>query len=446
MTKTFNALINKLWGLFVIGCKRHCDIFRIIIANGVWQSDTKIASQARNDGESSGLLRKLAMTERRFAMTVGIIALLLINNVLYTHAQSYSSVKMEELGGEIPADCLPSTNSIFNCPTILKNKSLVVNYNQTHDISHLGISLFSDETKELLNLQVCNFIERMMLELVLETSTENLMHKLDRLKLSITKNGLPYGDARFTSITNVLDELQLPAQFSIMREDDKFAAVWKYNQDDQFVFSFPASRELIFGTDKKESDDLLNRMLFGSGRLCNETNSASAGVATEANMSFDREKNIYTSKGVEFMMAAINSNTYYQKKGNAFELLFEKDFPAESFTNLVMNNMGNLNHKLHVTHRMYGNFSPDFDISLKEFLCYFQSDFNIYAAAFPDSKDTKQMKLTVILRNMEYNYLHLLVITAPVNNIFSQDGLLTAEFYSNIPQQSIRNLVGDMGK
>ena len=51
MTKTFNALINKLWGLFVIGCKRHCDIFRIIIANGVWQSDTKIASQARNDGE-----------------------------------------------------------------------------------------------------------------------------------------------------------------------------------------------------------------------------------------------------------------------------------------------------------------------------------------------------------------------------------------------------------
>jgi len=383
----------------------------------------------------------------RFCYIIVSLGLLLyVNNVSPTHAQTYSSVKLEELGDEIPASCLPSTNSIFNCPELLKKKSLVVNYNPAHEISHLGISLFSDETKELLNLQVCNFIERMMLELVLETSTENLMHKLDRQKLTLTKNGLPYGEVRFNSISNVLDELDLPAQFSILREDDKFAAIWKYNQDDQFVFTFPASRELIFGTDKKESDDLLNKTLFGSGRLCNETNSVSAEAVTEAHLSFDRAKNIYTNKGVEFMMAEINSNTYYQKKGNTFELLFEKDFPAESFTNLVMNNMGSLNHKLHVTHRMYGNFSPDFDITLKEFLCYFQGDFNMYAAAFPDSKDSKQMKLTVILRNMEYNYIHLLVITAPINNIFSQDGLLTAEFYSNIPQQNIRNLLGDVRK
>ena len=382
---------------------------------------------------------------RFYYMVVGLVTLLLMSNVSYSHAQSYSSVKMEELGGEMPADCLPSTNGIFNCPEILKNKSLVVNYNQAHEISHLGISLFSDETKELLNLQVCNFIERMMLELVLETSSENLMQKLDRLKLTLTKNGLPYGEVRFSSISNVLDELELPAQFSLLREDDKFAAVWNYNRDYQFVFTFPASRELIFGIDKKESDDILSKTLFGSGRLCNETNSVSAETVTEANLSFDRGKNIYTNKGVEFMLAMLNSNTYYQKKGNVFELLFEKEFPAESFTNLILKNMGNLNHKLHVTHRMYGNFSPDFDISLKEFLCYFQDDFNMYAAAFPDAKDSKQMKLTVILRNMEYNYIHLLIVTAPVNNIFSRDGQLTAEFYSNIPQQSIRNLIGDMG-
>jgi hypothetical protein len=186
-------------------------------------------------------------------------------------------------------------------------------------------------------------------------------------------------------------------------------------------------------------------MLFGSGKLCNGQNSASSETVSEANLAFDRDKNIFTKKGMEFMLAAINSNTYYQKAQNGFTLLFSKDFPAESFTNLVLENMGVMNHKLHVTHRMYGNFSPEFDISLNEFLCYFQEDFTIFTAAFPDSKNSRQLKLTAILRNKEYNYIHLLLITAPIDNIFSQNGLLTAEFYSNFPQQNIRNLIGDIG-
>jgi hypothetical protein len=227
------------------------------------------------------------MKARFSSLMVWIIALLFISNVTNTHAQTYSSAKMEELGSDIPADCLPSTNSIFDCPKIIKNKSLVVNFNQAHEISHLGISLFSDETKELLNLPVCNFIERMMLELVLETSTENLTHKLDRLKLTLTKNGLPYGEVRFPSISNVLEEIQMPAQFSILKEDDRYAAVWKYNREDQFVFTFPASHELIFGTDKKESDDILNKSLFENGRLCQGKNSATAAMMTEANLSLD---------------------------------------------------------------------------------------------------------------------------------------------------------------
>ena len=377
------------------------------------------------------------MTKKWFAL---LSICLLINN--YTYAQSYSSIRMEQLGGEIPVACLPSTDSIFDCPELLKNKSLVVNYNKTHDITHLGISLFSNEAKELLNLPVCNFIERMMLELVLEQSDENLTQKIDRLKLKLLKNGLTFGELGFTSLSNTLDEIQHPAQFNLMKEQDQFAAVWKYNQDDQFVFVFPASRYLIFGTDKKESDELLNKALFGKSQFCNNKSSLPGERTIEAELTYDQGKNIFTKKGGEFMMPVINANTYYEKTAETFTLLFSKDFPEESFLNLIMKNMGELNHKLHVTHRMYGNFSPDFDVSLKEFLCYFQDDFNFYTAV--TSPDSKQLKLTAILRNKEYNYIHLLLISTPVENIFRQNGQLTAEFYSNIPQQSIRSLIGDI--
>jgi hypothetical protein len=93
---------------------------------------------------------------------------------------------------------------------------------------------------------------------------------------------------------------------------------------------------------------------------------------------------------------------------------------------------------------MYGNFSPDFDISLKAFLCNFQDDYYFFTGVY--SPDSKQLKLTAILRNKDYNYIHLLLISAPVDNIFRQNGILTADFYSNIPQQSIRRLLGDIIK
>ena len=375
------------------------------------------------------------------------IIILLLFNVTVTWAQSYSSVKMEALVSEIPDSCLPQSDSIFNCHELMKEKSLVVNYNDNHEICHLGISLFSNETKELLNLPVCNFIERMMLELVTEQSAENFDQKLDRLKLSFSKNGSTFGELGFKSISDALDGIQLPAQFSLLREDDMFAAVWIYNRNDRFVFMFPASRELILGTDKKESDELLNRTLFRSGRRCSEKNYASLDIVSEADLTYNEENGIFTKKGVEFMLAIVNSNTYYQKtEEGAFDLLFSKDFPVESFTNMVLKNMVNMNHKLHVTHRMYGNFSPDFDMPFHEFLCYFQDEYNFYAgASFPDpKKDPNRIKLTAVLRNRDYTYSHLLLITTTVENIFSQDGLLTAEFYSNIPQQSVRSLLRDI--
>jgi len=381
-----------------------------------------------------------------YKQTILWIVVLLFTHITLTqvHAQTYSSIKIEELGSAIPADCLPSVDSIFNCPTLVKERSLVVNYNSNNEIIHLGISLFSNETKELLNLPVCNFIERMMLELILEETSEELIQKIDRSKMSISRNGVEFGNMNFTSLSNVLDEIQLPAQFSLMKEPDKFAAVWKYNQEDQLVFSFPASRDLIFGTDKKESDDILNKALFGSGKLCDENNTLSAinENIREADLTFNGEKNIFTKKGSEFILSILNSNTYYKKEKNVFELVFSKDFPEESFTNLILKNTVYLNHQLHVTHRMYGNFSPDFDVSLKEFLCFFHDDYDFFAAA--SRPEPQKLKLTVVMHSKDYNFIHLLMISSSLDNIFNQDGMLTAEFYSNIPQQSIRSLMGEL--
>jgi len=91
---------------------------------------------------------------------------------------------------------------------------------------------------------------------------------------------------------------------------------------------------------------------------------------------------------------------------------------------------------------MYGNFSPDFNISLKEMLCFFGDDYEVFTAV--TSNDAKELNMTAVLRSKDYNFVHLLLIKTPVDNIFLKDGMMTADFYSNIPQHSIKSLMGTL--
>ena len=362
--------------------------------------------------------------------------------VAFIQAQTYASMKMEEIGSEINRDCLPTVDSIFKCPEIINGKSLIVRYNQKQEVNHLGISLFSDETKKLINFPVCTFIERIMLELVLEKTDDDVKQKLDRYKINMTRNGVEYGNISFTSLIDVLAEIRNPVQFSLHKNREQFAAVWEFNQDNRFVVSFPASRDLIFGTDKKESDELLSNLLFEDHNPCGKDNTLASFEISDKDLLYDPAKNIFTKKGREFILQFITSNTYYKKTADSFELLFSEDYPEESLSNLIINDMGALNHTLHIIHRMYGNFSPHFDVSLHDFLCFFRDDFDVFTAV--SLADPKELKLTVVLNNKDYNYVHLLIINTTVENIFREEGVLNANFYSNIPQQSIKRLLDDV--
>jgi len=360
----------------------------------------------------------------------------------FMQAQTYSSLKLEEIGNEINKDCFPMEDSIFRCPEVIKGKSLIITYNQKQEVNHLGISLFSEETKRLINFPVCNFIERLMLELVLEKTIDDTKQTLDRYKIKLMKNGVAFGGFNFTSLSDVLAEIRNPVKFSLQKNQDQFAAFWEFNDDNQFVVSFPATRDLIFGTDKKESDELLSNQLFEERNPCGNEDNLTPDDVSEKDLLYDPTKNIFTKKGREFTLQFINSNTYYKKADDSFELLFSEDFPGESISNLIIKDMGNLNHHLHIVHRMYGHFSPAFDIPLHKFLCFFRGDYDIFTAV--SFTDPKELKLTVILNNKDYNYVHLLLINTPTENIFKNEGVLNANFYSNIPQQSIKSLIDDV--
>lgn len=362
------------------------------------------------------------------------ILLALFYTVGSLQAQIYTSQKLAEIGELIPKSCLPENDSIFNCPQIIQKKSLIISYNNKHEIKHLGISLFSPETKEMINLPVCNFIERMILELALQQSAKDVEARLQQSRVSLRKNGVEFNKGYFTSLNYTLDAMQNPIQFSI-RKDSCYAVYWKYENDDVLSMSFPVSRELIFGTDKKESDQITGESF--SHYDC-DTAVQEILTVNASDLQLQDNSDLYVREGSFYLANKINSDTYYQRSGNKYQLVLNSEYPAESLANLLVTKQGK-SLVLRITHHMYGGFTPEFSIPLSQFFCLFNTGFSTYCIF--NRLDLDRIQVSAVLRNNDFGYIHLLRIKTTSGQLFTDNGILTADFYSNIPQHNLKNLL-----
>jgi hypothetical protein len=353
-------------------------------------------------------------------------------------AQTFSCRKLAEIGELFPKTCLPSTDSIFNCPQIIKEKSFVVQYNTKNEIEHLGVSLFSPEAKEMINAPICNFIERLMLELLLQKNTAKVNKKMQEYGVHLEEKNSLSGNNTIPVIQTLLDKLQQPVRFSLQQQDVIYDARWQLEGGEIFILTFPASRELIFGTNKKESDKTLTELL--PENRCQKLLKNETPIQKNELESLFANTNIFIRKGDAFTLPELNSDTYYSQNATGkFNLVTDDRYPALFLKNILLIPTLETTLKLHIKHRMYGSFTPEFEIKPNDFTCFFQQDFDIYCHVDDTKQDT--LKATVILYNKMFNYMHLLSITTPVNTLFQKNGVLQAEFYSNIPQHNIKNLL-----
>jgi len=351
-------------------------------------------------------------------------------------AQTYASKKLTETGELFPKTCLPPSDSIFNCPQIIKGKSFVIQYNDKHEIEHLGVSLFSPEVKEMINAPVCNFIERVLLELLLQKSADDVNRKLEEYDVYLEEKSM-LSSGKTPSIQTLLDKLQQPVRFSLRQQDVTYYASWKLDNGEAFILTFPASRELIFGTNKKESDEMLSELL--PENRCHDIPKNYASVQKDELEAVPYNKDVFIRKGNAFTLAELNADTYYSQDASGnFHIVTDDNHPALYLKNLLLIPGLTTNLKLHIKHRMYGSFTPEFDIKPSDFICFFQPNYDIYCHV--DDSKPDALKATVILYNRMFSYMHLLSITTPVNALFQENAVLQAEFYSNIPQHNIKNL------
>jgi hypothetical protein len=364
-----------------------------------------------------------------------ILFLLLFCASVSVQAQNYASLRLQMLGEMMPAKSIPAKDSIFRCTKILQGKMFTVNYSETHEVEHLGVSLFSREMKELINSPVCNFIERIMLDLLLHEKQGKLQNKLDEFGITLANTGIRGEPVK--NLAKLLNAMKEPVQFRLNHNDKRYQALWFFEDSNGLEMIFPANRELIFGTNKKESDYQLNETL--SVQHCADSLATPYCFPETSLDSVHAETGFYVRRGSFFMLKQLNSERLCVKDtNNRFCPVVDAFYPEISLKNLLLTPQLLSTLKLHVKHRMYGGFTPEFTISLNDFTCFFQDECESYC--FAERTEKGLLEATLILHSSMYNYIHMLFITANPETLFQADGVLEAEFSTNIPQDNIKRM------
>lgn len=365
---------------------------------------------------------------------VAIILILLSSaSIMKEEHRAFASHKLEDMAKRLPLRDIPSVDTIMEVPEFIKGKAIVFNLNN-NKVVHMGLSLFSRETKEMIGTDICNFLERYFLELLLLRDKTSIIRKLTEDHIELLLNGQKFGAENFSSLQEVMQNICMPVNFSLFHKDQHAEAVWM-SVGMHLQMKFPLYRELIDGMDKKESDEGVYNLLRVA--VCDSIYDADDDVSYENLV--HKTGNVYVYKGETFMIKSLTSDRYYMEENGKYHLIFTPMYPEYSMNNLFLSYQNGAGKTLLVTHRQYGYFTPEFTIPLNNFLACFKNDFLV--ACHTGYNKQNELETIVVFKHKILNYIHLLRVHVNKEKLFINSPVLKADFYSNIPQHYISSLL-----
>ena len=348
--------------------------------------------------------------------------------------RQYVNRKLSQLAELIPEVKSIEQDTIIKSRLLPKNKSLVVRFNHQYKIEHLGVSLFSEETKKMLDETVCDFLERILLELLVQESTADVKRKMVEYHIDMKYNGQNFGSGNFVSIYKLLHDLTMPVEFRLTYENKHGLATWNLKGEKSISLLFPMSAELVKGMDKKEADNQLYNRLVQM-----KTHTDQYLDCTVKDESLEKKNSrIYVKRGTEYLIPNLNSDVYFERKGNEFRPLYSAMYPVESLKTLFHTYYNGEKKKLCITHRQYGHFTPEIQLPLNNFLSLFKKNFEIYTSSMKQRND--HIEILVVIHHKNLNYIHLMRVRVKKEDVGAEYLVMKADFYSNIPQHYIKSL------
>ena len=216
----------------------------------------------------------------------------------------------------------------------------------------------------------------------------------------------------------------------------------------RFIISYPRqwlflSVMLVAGMavaqdrDKVSADTLLYEQLCASHVA---ENYHAPLTVSKRDLESTAERGIYIVKGKSFQVKSMTSSFYVREKRGSYEPIFDKRYPMESFTNILLNRVKQNKLRIAITQSMYGSSKKVPVQNMQNIYDLLARNMDIYCSVTSINKD--KIDATLVFHHRKLNFIHRFVVSVPTEELFEDGGLVTATLYGNIPQHNIRTLFG----
>lgn len=355
---------------------------------------------------------------------------------------AFYSHSLQKLYNDLPAACRvekPVADTVVSCTGILPDIVLPVTYcwDDYGILAHIGYRFLSAGMDTILNPAIVKFIERELLTLLV---TDNLEQKLidnHDNGLTLLLNGITPQRGFYRSKTGLPLLLQHVSGMNILYEaGKKYQVDLICGQNQMLSFHFVADAELLSDMDKDERDKRLAAQL-SHYHAKPQTSLQHIRACNESEMQVYKDS-AFVCKGSMFIIPQINNDVYYKKKGNAFQLVFSRNWIAETFSNVMLAPVER-NYTVQITQRMYGGEQGRYELNSFDFFNYFSGSYERYFGIESVEKDI--LTGTLIFADKNTGSIDIAFVSISLWDLFN-GGTMKIQLNANIPQHNLETIFG----
>jgi len=281
-------------------------------------------------------------------------------------------------------------------------------------------------------MYVYKFVERYLLKTLIQK--EN--HLLEETNgISFLLNDKKYNPTE-SNINILMQLINNFNSFKLSKQYDSFLIQIADESLNKLELQFDIKYELITGMDKKELDDFVYAELScDSGTKLNSDPISIPAVKQLINL----ENNLYADKADQ-LVDGISNSRYFIMEDDDPNILFEKNYPGQSITNLfheplLANNSPHIN----VNQKLYGGRTVNYTTSLGNFSKYFKESCELYTGV--ESINGDSIKAVLVYYESDLKLLHLAEVELNYVDLLNHNSIgIDCRLYANIRTDNISNI------
>ena len=339
----------------------------------------------------------------------------------------FKTEKIKKIAASLPSKVLKEEQNLVKWTG--SPREIIKETDKQGMLCHIGVHLFNDDVRQSMQ-EHAEFLERMMLELLLYKKDDLVQKKMDEYKLKWTVNGRN-AEKPYTSIVqflSVYEASNVALQLEFL--DNRYVAKWKKGNN-TYSLSYPATLELIQGMNVIEADSMFMCKLKNIGNLKSPKSPKQLAVKQLSPI----RGRLYRKIGIcHSEQPSYSTDTYYIKQGDSDSAVavYETRFPALSLINMMAGIVPCHNRKLDASIHLYGGkierlslpFSLLYSHLFEGMQCYLKLD---------TSKPDKYFARFLFV-NEQMQYVHVVEVEVSPSTIFNENAVWKAHIYMFIPE------------